>query len=241
MLACLFLATAALASSAQDVTVLPRPAFPPPAVDVQPRGAKLELLSSRYHPPGDLSRVGRRPPPGVPRRFRGDPAELWVYQQPQAHIFGVFGERYLVKVSSGSYAFDFVNFLRPPNGSWVEELTWARQVGRTLYVEHTHLTYASATRRRNAYITAIDVDTRRILWRSPALVANARTFVVTGDLIVSGYGFTREADYLYLLDRRTGKVLDRLVVPSAPEVVKVRGDTLHVLTYDRDVVAKIVR
>jgi outer membrane protein assembly factor BamB len=123
----------------------------------------------------------------------------------------------------------------------LEELTWARQVGKTLYVSHTHLTYASATRGRNAYITAIDVETHEILWRSPALVANSRTFVVAGDLIVSGYGFTAEPDYLYLLSRRTGKVLDRLSVPSAPEVIKLRGNRVHVRTYDRDVVARIVR
>ncbi len=67
------------------------------------------------------------------------------------------------------------------------------------------------------------------------------TFVVSGDLIVSGYGFTAEPDFLYLLDRRTGKVLDRLAVPSAPEVIRLRGERLFVRTYDRDVVARIVR
>jgi len=72
-------------------------------------------------------------------------------------------------------------------------------------------------------------------------VANARTFVVAGNLIVSGYGFTAEDDFLYLLDRRTGNVLDRVRVPSAPEVIKLRGDRLHVRTYDRQVVARIVR
>jgi hypothetical protein len=90
-------------------------------------------------------------------------------------------------------------------------------------------------------VGAVDLETSRPLWRSPALVANARTFVVTGDLIVSGYGFTAEPDFLYLLDRRTGKVLDRLAVPSAPEVIKLRGDRLHVRTYDRQIVARIVR
>lgn len=153
----------------------------------------------------------------------------------------MYGGRYLVKATQQSYALDFVNFMRSPNGSWLEEITWARQIGRVLYVEHTHLTYASATRGRNAYITAIDLDARKILWRSRALVANARTFVVTGDLLVSGYGFTAEDDFLYVLDRRTGKVLDRLPVPSAPEVIKLRRDRLHVRTYDRDIVARIVR
>jgi hypothetical protein len=51
-----------------------------------------------------------------------------------------------------------------------------------------------ADKGRNAYLSAIDLGTKKTLWRSPALVANARTFVVTGDHIVAGYGFTAEPD-----------------------------------------------
>jgi hypothetical protein len=72
-------------------------------------------------------------------------------------------------------------------------------------------------------------------------VANARTFVLAGELIVAGYSFTAEPDYLYLLDRRTGNVLDRLAVPSAPEVIKLRANRLHVRTYDRQIVARILK
>ncbi|HEX2345052.1 MAG TPA: hypothetical protein VHI12_00565 [Gaiellaceae bacterium] len=46
---------------------------------------------------------------------------------------------------------------------------------------------------------------------------------------------------MYLLDRRSGKVLHRLPVPSAPELIKLRDGRLHVRTYDRQVVARIVR
>ncbi|MDQ3671731.1 MAG: hypothetical protein M3364_04730, partial [Actinomycetota bacterium] len=223
-----------------DVTVLPRPGFPAPAGDVNPSGARLALVSTRYRSPATPPLPQPDPPPSTPKRFRGEDLQLAI-RQPGGHVFLVYGDRYLVKATSQSYALDFVNFMRPPNGAWLEELTWARQVGRVLYVEHTHLTYASATRGRNAYISAIDLDAGKTLWRSPALVANARTFLVSGNLIVSGYGFTAEDDFLYLLDRRTGKVLDRLPVPSAPEVIKLRGDRLYVRTYDRQVVGRIVR
>jgi hypothetical protein len=81
---------------------------------------------------------------------------------------------------------------------------------------------------------------RGAIWRSPALVGNAGTFV-DGGYIVSSYGFTAEPDFLYLLDRRTGKVLDSLSVPSAPEIIKLRGKRLHVRTYDHQVVARILR
>jgi hypothetical protein len=88
-------------------------------------------------------------------------------------------------------------------------------------------------------VSAVDLVRKRTLWRSPALVANARTFVVTGNLIVAGYGFTREPDFLYLLDRRTGKVVDRLELPTAPEIVELRNGRVHVRTYDHDVVVRI--
>lgn len=65
---------------------------------------------------------------------------------------------------------------------------------------------------------------------------------VDGVLYLSaGYGFTAEPDFLYLLDRRTGDVLDRLTVPSAPEIIKLRGDLLHVRTYDRQLVVRLRR
>jgi hypothetical protein len=78
-----------------------------------------------------------------------------------------------------------------------------------------------------------------VRWRSPSLVANAGTFVLAGDTLVTGYGFTREPDYLYLLDRRTGRVLERLGVPTAPERITRRGNRLHVRTYDHDLVVEL--
>ena len=50
----------------------------------------------------------------------------------------------------------------------------------------------------------LDPETGRVLWQSPSLVANADGFAVVGDVIVTGYGFTAEPDYLYALDRQNG-------------------------------------
>jgi hypothetical protein len=237
LLGCLAIIATATASTVVDVTVLPRPGFPGPAKDVSPKD-RLVLVSSTYRSPAELPSALPSPPASAPKLFRGANLQFAIRQPPR--VFLVYGGRYLVK-GRQSYAIDFVNFTRPPNGAWLEEIRWAREVDGVLYVEHAHLTYASATKGRNGYISAIDLTTKKTLWRSPALVANARSFVVTGDLIVSGYGFTAERDFLYLLDRRSGKVLDRLPVPSAPEIIKLRGNRLYVRTYDRQVVARIVR
>ena len=48
------------------------------------------------------------------------------------------------------------------------------------------------------------------------------------DTIVSGYGFTAEPDYLYAIDRATGKVKGRLLLPSAPQRIARHGNVLTV-------------
>ena len=116
---------------------------------------------------------------------------------------------------------------------------WAKEAGGVLYAQTGHLTYARSSYGLNAYLNAIDLKTKRLLWRSPALVANTRNFVLAGDVIVSGYGFTAEPDYLYALDRSTGQVLARLLLPSAPEQIARHGSTLTVRTYDHLVVVKL--
>ena len=242
----LMTAVTALAGTIPDVVVLPRPSFPAPATNVAPSGPRLVLVSSRPRDPSLLPSELPPAPSWAPRRFRGAGLQGAIRQGNR--VFLLYGPdaasgRYLVRGDLRTQAlvdaYDFASFVRPPRGGWFEPVTWAREVADVLYVSNSHLTYASATKLRNAYVSAIDLGRKRTLWRSPALVANARTFVVTANLIVAGYGFTREPDFLYLLDRRTGKVLDRLELPTAPERISFRRGRLRVRTYDHDVVARI--
>lgn len=240
----LALVPAALAGSAPAPIVLANPGFPAAAREPSSSvGPDLVLVSSRFVDPGMLPPDGPAPPSWARRSFRG--AELETAIRQGRTVFLVYGGRYLMAADEPRaalrYTYDLAALTRPPGGGEFEPVTWAREVGGVLYVSNAHLTYASATGRRNAYVTAIDLTRRQTLWRSPALVANARTFVVTGDLVVTGYGFTAERDFLYVLDRRTGRVLARLAVPSAPEIVRLRGDELHVRTYDHRLVVRIRR
>ena len=241
-------AATAFAGTLPALVVLPRPAFPPPAKTVVPNVPRLALVSSRPRDPAVLPPERPAAPAWAPRRFHRDELQTAIRQGHRVFLlYGPDAEsgRYLVRADLRTrelrYAYDFGAFARPPRGGWLEPVTWAREHAGVLYVSNSHLTYASATRERNAYVSAIDLRGRRMLWRSPALVANARTFVVIGDLIVAGYGFTREPDFLYLLDRTSGGVLDRLPLPTAPERITLRAGLLRVRTYDHDVVARIAR
>jgi outer membrane protein assembly factor BamB len=244
--AALALTTVALAADALAPVKVARPIFAPAIGSVKPSGpVRLALVSSRYKAPA-LSAGGIIVLQGGPTTYQGVPLAA-VVRQP-AVVLLIYGRdgltaRYVVGASpSGTlrYAFDFSRFWRSPGGGMPQQVAWARQVGGVLYVETTHLGYASTSKGRNAYLTAIEISSGRLLWRTPGLVANAGTFEVIGNLIVTGYGFTAEPDFLYLIDRRTGHVRDRLAVPSGPERIVLKDGRLKVRTYDHELIVKLV-
>ena len=52
----------------------------------------------------------------------------------------------------------------------------------------------------------------------------------------SGYGFTAEPDFLFVLDMKTGEVVEKTKVKSGPEVILDKSGELYVRTYDHDYV-----
>lgn len=235
-------AVTALGGGGITVTTLPRPPFPGPVASA-PEAKQLVVVTSRKISPGLGSTEYWVAPPT--RRVRGADV-TYSFSQP-GRLFGLYGRdaassRYLLAFGPKGdflYGFDFKNYVWPPRirpgerGFVYEEILWAREANGVLYVANAHLTYARSSYGQNAYITAIDLKTKKRLWRSKALVANARTFAATPDYLVTGYGFTAEPDWLYLLDRRTGRVVERLALPSAPERITRKGNLFTVRTYDR--------
>lgn len=241
-------ALVALGAGGYVVTKLPRPRFPAPVASVQ-APTHMRIVSSRYHAPGGGGTVGPRMR-SIPRSFRGASLQRVVLFAPLIALYGRDGAsaRYLLSFDPTGqfrYGFDFARYVWPPRirqgeREFVyEEVVWAREADGVLYVENAHSTYARSSYGRNAYVTAIDLHTKKVLWRSPALVANAKTFVLTVRYLVTGYGFTKERDYLYLLDRRTGAVVERIEVPSAPDRLTLLGTSLRVRTYDHDLVVQL--
>ena len=94
-----------------------------------------------------------------------------------------------------------------------------------------HNGYSSEEPNSN-YMVAIDPNTGYVLWRSEPLVANSDNFLLINDTIVCGYGFTAEPDFIYLLDRFTGQIMEKIPVNSAPDQFNAVGDTLYVATYN---------
>ncbi|WP_437619144.1 hypothetical protein [Sorangium sp. So ce1151] len=116
---------------------------------------------------------------------------------------------------------------------------WAVAKDGVLYVSSGHRTYAASSKGKNAYVSALDLATGQLLWQSAPLVCNAENFVLRGDHLLCGYGFTAEPDFLYVLERATGKVVSKLPMKSGPEVLVEKEGKLFVRTYDTDYVVDI--
>jgi hypothetical protein len=144
-------------------------------------------------------------------------------------------------------ALDFREYVSPPRSSAAERefvqetVQWADEAGETLYVSNFHNTYAKSSWGLNGYLTAIDLRSRKPVWRSRPLVCNTRNFLVEGDALLTGYGFTAEADFLYVLDRNTGAVAQTVKLQSGPEYLVRKGNRLFVRTYNRDYVFRLAR
>lgn len=143
------------------------------------------------------------------------------------------------------YQFDFSRYLQPPNvakgeAEFVEErIQWAQAAGDLLLVSNFHRTYAKSSKGQNGYLNALEPKSGKLRWRSRPLVCNSANFVVAGDAVISGYGFTAEKDFLYVLDRRTGAIVQTVPVRSGPEWLILKDGKLFVRTYNTDYVFRL--
>ncbi len=173
--------------------------------------------------------------------------DLLVYEREPASERNVAAGQILVASTPNGtgirYILDFSKYTYAPgttNREFVfQYLTWAREKDGVLYVAHGHRTYARDSQGQNAYITAIDIKSRKLLWRSEPLVANAHGFEFVGDTIVSGYGFTAEPDFLCVLNRKNGETLKKIKLKTGPEYIIAKGNRLFVRTYDMDYVFEV--
>lgn len=144
--------------------------------------------------------------------------------------------KYLLDFSAYVYPDEYV----PADWDFIQEgVRWAQCVDDILYVSTYHRTYA-ASAPQNGYITAYDMKDRfKVLWRSEPLTCNSANFLVFGDTIICGYGFTAEDDFVYILDRMNGKRTATYPVKSGPDYFYEEGGQLFVRTYNTDYVYNI--
>lgn len=150
----------------------------------------------------------------------------------------VYGGRFLalLKGDTAERIFDLDSFRHPPKADpqWKEfatqNLTYAQEWDGVLYLCNGGGSYAKEVFGKKGFLSAIDATTGKLLWRSAPLSCNA-TFAIAGDHIISGYGFTAEPDFVFVVRRADGSIVQKLPIESGPETITLAGSRVHVETY----------
>ena len=83
----------------------------------------------------------------------------------------------------------------------------------------------------SCFMFAYDLENNKLLWRSGDQTCNIMNFIVKKDVIICGYGFTSEKDYLYQLNLHTGEVIASLELKKQPDLLVPQDNMLYVHTY----------
>lgn len=154
---------------------------------------------------------------------------LALYQSP----LGAMGEnqtyRAILFDTSGRRVWDLdLNpFFSRPDQLEIQDI---RYEDGSLYFNEACQTYARDADGACSSLIKVDPETRQVEWRTPYLVSND-IFILHGPYVIAGYGFTAEPDYLYLIDRGTGRIVSREPLDSAHDYLEVENGTLRVVTY----------
>lgn len=119
-----------------------------------------------------------------------------------------------------------------------QRISFAKVQDGILYVATSHNTYAESSP-QNAYLTAIDLSDYHVLWKTEPLTCNSYTFVIKDQIIVCGYGFTSEKDYLKIVDCKTGSIINETAIDSMAEYIILKENELFVRTYDKNYVFQL--
>ena len=83
----------------------------------------------------------------------------------------------------------------------------------------------------SCFMFAYDLKNNKLLWRSGDQTCNTMNFIGKKDVIICGYGFTSEKDYLYQLNLHTGEVIASLELKKQPDLLVTQDNMLYVHTY----------
>lgn len=123
------------------------------------------------------------------------------------------------------WSLEIAPLMSRPTDLEVHDLRYADGV---LYFNEACASYSSQAKGKCSSLIAWDSATRKVLWRSKPLTSNGR-FLVHGDTLISGYGFTNERDAIFVVSRKDGRVLAKQRLRTAHETLAVEGDVLTVV------------
>lgn len=212
--------------------------------DVNPGGRLRTQTSGSLAGADSRTWEGRRKPAAIPGKV--GTLELFLLDKADGGLLAFYRDPYGVgscglgdatncayearfyKQGQLEWALPFASVLSRKDQLEIQDIRLADGV---LYFNEACQSYASGANGQCSSLVAVDPRAGEVLWRTEPLVSNGR-FRLRGCYIVAGYGFTAEPDYVFLVERATGKVTQKIAVSSAPEVYRLMDrDHLDVTLY----------
>ena len=120
-------------------------------------------------------------------------------------------------------------FMSRPDRLEVQDIRYG---GGALYFNEACQSYSKEANGRCSSLVAVDTVAKKVLWRSPPLTSNGM-FVVAGEHLIAGYGFTAEPDFVHVVKRSDGSIAQRIPVPTGPQRIElVKPGEVEVELYD---------
>jgi len=110
-----------------------------------------------------------------------------------------------------------------------------------VYFNVAYNDFAELTEYKTGYLYCLDITDRTIVWTTKNLVSSYYGFTVYEDYILTGYGFTNEDDFLYVIDRFTGAIVQTIPLKTAHEYIVVKGSLCFVRTYNTNYIFRIIQ
>jgi len=109
------------------------------------------------------------------------------------------------------------------------EIQDVRHADGRLYLNEGCQSYSREAGGACSSLLRVDPAAGEVDWRTPPLTSN-NVILLHGPYVVAGYGFTAEPDSLFLIDRATGRIVDRQPLDSAHSYLEMEAGELVVVT-----------
>lgn len=103
--------------------------------------------------------------------------------------------------------------------------------GDRIYLNLNFNGYAKEIPQGGNFVLAFDMVSHDEVWRTGKSTSNA-AMMLYGDVLITGYGFTKEKAALHVIDTATGKIIQKVALPKSPSELRRKDDKLFVRIYD---------
>jgi hypothetical protein len=119
------------------------------------------------------------------------------------------------------------------------EMCWFEAIDDLAYFNATYNGYADIRDNKSGYLYCLDITSGEIRWATKNLISSYCGFTAYKDHLLTGYGFTAEPDFLYVVNRYNGDIVQTIPVRTAHEHIVIKNDKCYVRTYNTNYIYTI--